>query len=85
MDKFLKAIGYAVIFGGMIILIIPLSAIFGYFAGIILNWFVGDWIVEGLNLLFNTTRFTNASIPVVCATLAVVGGYLRTSVTTNNN
>lgn len=57
-----------------------LSFMLSYIGGCILNFFVGDTLVRGLNLLFNTTRFTKPMIPVVCATVATIGKYFRTTV-----
>jgi len=57
---------------------------FAYLGGMILQWIVGDMITHGLNIVFNTTRFTNDLIPLVCATLATVGKYFK-STNTNNN
>lgn len=48
-----------------------------YFGGWILALFVGDIIVDGLNAVFNTTRFTPEFIPLMCATIAVVGEYFK--------
>lgn len=81
MEKVMKFFGAAVLFAGGIILLIPLGAVCGYLAGLVLKFFVGGWIVDGLNILLNTTRFTTSHIPVICATLAVVGTYMRTTVT----
>lgn len=57
-----------------------LSFMFAYIGGCILNFFVGDTLVRGLNLLFDTTRFTKPMIPVICATVATIGKYFRTTV-----
>ena len=35
-----------------------LSFMFAYIGGCILKFFVGDALVNGLNIIFNTTRFT---------------------------
>jgi hypothetical protein len=84
-EKFLKVIGGAVVVGASLILVIPLGAIFGYFTGWILSLFVGDLICAGLNLLFATERFTPQHIPAICSALAVLSGYLRTTVKHDKN
>ena len=33
-----------------------------------------------VNIIFNTTRFTKPMIPVVCATIATIGKYFKTTV-----
>ena len=45
---------------------------------------VGDAIANGMNLTFNTTRFTPDFIPLACATLATIGRYFKSSQTNNN-
>lgn len=56
---------------------------FAYLGGMILNAFVGESIVNGLNLIFDTTRFTTDLVPLTCATLATIGKYFK-STNTNN-
>ena len=69
-------------------LIVPLAFIIispvlifaaGYFGGMVLNWFVGAKLVNGLNLMFSTTRFTRDMIPLACATLATIGSYFKST------
>jgi hypothetical protein len=38
--------------------------------------------MDGLNLMFNTDRFTRDLIPLTCATLATIGSYFKSSHTT---
>lgn len=57
---------------------------FAYLGGLILKWIVGDTLCNGFNLLFNTTRFTSDLIPLICATLATVGKYFKSTQTNNN-
>lgn len=56
------------------------SFMFAYIGGCILKFFVGDALVNGLNIIFNTTRFTKPMIPVICATIATIGKYFKTTV-----
>ena len=58
---------------------------FAYLGGLILKLCVGDVIAGGMNLIFNTTRFTPDIIPLACATLATIGRYFKSSQTNNNN
>lgn len=53
---------------------------FAYIGGCILKFFVGDVLVNGLNIIFNTTRFTKPMIPVICATIATIAKYFKTTV-----
>lgn len=68
---------------GALVLSPVLTFWFAYLGGMILNYFVGDKITHGLNVVFDTTRFTNNLIPLTCATLATVGKYFK-STSTNN-
>lgn len=53
----------------------------GWFGGWILMKIVGAAVVNGLNTLFGTTRFTPDLIPVVCGALAVIGSYFKSTST----
>lgn len=66
------------------LLITPILSFFGgYLTGLILEWFVGDMITNGLNLLFNTARFNADKLPIICGALAVVGSFFKNSLTVN--
>lgn len=58
---------------------------FAWLGGWILKMCVGSAIADGMNLMFNTTRFTPDFIPLACATLATIGKYFKSSQTNNNN
>ena len=72
-----KKIGIFSIFEETILLIFlpALTFLFAYVGGMLLDWFVGVKLVDGLNLMFDTTRFTRDLIPLTCATLATIGRY----------
>lgn len=57
---------------------------FAWVGGWILKLCVGNAIADGMNLMFNTTRFTPDFIPLACATLATIGKYFKSSQTNNN-
>ena len=83
----LQGIGIFSIFTGFIGLLVFSPVItfgFAYLGGLILQWCVGDSLVNGLNILFNTTRFIPHFIPLYCATLATIGKYFKSSQTNNN-
>lgn len=71
-----------VIIGVIILCIVEPIIVFGagWFGGWILMKIVGVAVINGLNTLFGTTRFTPDIIPVVCGTLAVIGSYFKTTV-----
>ena len=88
MDKSsLETAGIITIIVGFIALLVfspVLTFGFAYVGGILLDYFAGEKLVAGLNLMFNTTRFTRDLIPLSCATLATIGRYFKSSQTNNN-
>ena len=62
-----------------------LTFVFAYIGGMLLDWIVGEKLVNGLNLMFDTTRFTRDLIPLTCATLATIGRYFKSSMSSSNN
>ena len=79
---------YIVAIVSVIILSIILPVIIfgaGWFGGWVLMKIVGTAVINGLNTLFGTTRFTPDIIPVVCGTLAVIGSYFKTTVNNSKN
>lgn len=49
----------------------------GAISGLVLKWIIGGFVVDGLNLIFNTTRFSADKIPIICGTLAVIGSFFK--------
>ena len=84
-DELLGCLGSIVLLI-MVVIICPMLYYFGgWITGHILSWFIGDTIVDGLNYLFNTTRFTVNMLPTICGTLGVIGSFFKnTSATTSN-
>ena len=54
-----------------------LNYFFGWLIGVILQWLIGDTVVNGMNYLFNTTRFTTDMLPTICGTLGVIGSFFK--------
>lgn len=82
----LEGVGAVTVIVSAIVLLIvspALTFVFAYIGGMIIDFFVGEGLVKGLNLMFDTTRFTREMIPLTCATLATIGRYFRSSTTTN--
>ena len=71
-----------------VIILIILSPVLGFFEGWICGWllkfFIGDTVANGLNLLFNTTRFTPESLPIVCGALATIGSFFKNTNTSSS-
>lgn len=72
-------------FVGLLVFSPVLTFGFAYLGGMILDWIVGSKLVSGLNLMFDTTRFTRELIPLTCATLATIGRYFKSSQSNTNN
>lgn len=83
----LENLGIVTVIAGLIGLMVfapVLTFIFAYIGGMVLDLAVGAKLVNGLNLMFNTTRFTRELIPLTCATLATIGRYFKTRPNTND-
>lgn len=73
-----------IIFAVICWLVSPIINFFcGYVAGSILSWVVGGTLVSGLNILFNTTRFSPDMLPIICGALAVLGSFFKSSLSTS--
>ena len=48
-----------------------------YLSGMVLNLFAGEQVVNGLNLMFNTDRFTRDALPVLSGVLGVISSKFR--------
>lgn len=77
-------VGAVLYFVGVLVFAPVICFGLSWFGGWILKICVGELISDGLNLLFDTTRFTPDFIPLACATLATIGRYFRSSQTNNN-
>ena len=84
-DEALAAIGVIVAGIGMLFLAVIISPLAGWITGHIVKLVFGNMITNGLNLLFNTTRFVKANIPMLCATLALIGSFFRATLNTKSN
>ena len=58
---------------------------FGWVTGHILKFFIGDIVINGMNYLFNTTRFTTDMLPTMCGTLGVIGSFFKSSMSMSTN
>lgn len=56
----------------------------GYLSGWILQITIGDIVTSGLNIVFNTDRFTPEMIPLFCATMGMIGGFFKSKLITKN-
>ena len=86
-DSKLETVGIISIIAGFITLLVfspVLTFLCAYVGGMLLDWIVGAKLVDGLNLMFDTTRFTRDLIPLTCATLATIGRYFKASQSNTN-
>lgn len=67
----------------VIVLLLIFGPVFSYFCGwitgILLQMWIGDTVINGMNYLFNTTRFTVDMLPTICGTLGVVGSFFKST------
>ena len=84
MEEFFGCLGMLITLIVMIIIAPILCFLGGYISGLILNWAVGGLVVNGLNLILNTTRFTADKLPIICGALAVVGSFFKSSLSTKS-
>lgn len=73
---------YVEIVSTIIAMFIPILVFLsGVGSGLILKWIIGGFVVDGFNLIFNTTRFSADKLPIVCGALAVIGSFFKTTMT----
>lgn len=84
MEKFFGCLGVLVAFIITIIITPILCFLGGYISGLILKLTVGGFVVNGLNLILNTTRFTADKLPIICGALAVVGSFFKSYLKTKS-
>ena len=58
---------------------------FGWLTGVILQWLIGDTVINGMNYLFNTTRFTTDMLPTICGTLGVIGSFFKSTTSSSSS
>lgn len=61
-----------------------LNYFLGWLTGVILQWLIGDTVVNGMNYLFNTTRFTTDMLPTICGTLGVIGSFFNSTASSSS-
>ena len=61
-----------------------LNYFFGWLTGVILQWLIGDTVINGMNYLFNTTRFTTDMLPTICGTLGVIGSFFKSTTSSSS-
>lgn len=84
MEKYFGCLGMLIMLIVTIIVAPILCFLGGYISGLILKLTVGGFVVNGLNLILNTTRFTADKLPIICGALAVVGSFFKSSLSTNS-
>lgn len=56
----------------------------GWLTGLLLQMWIGDTVINGMNYLFNTNRFTVDMLPTICGTLGVIGSFFKSSSTSSS-
>lgn len=68
-----------------LLLIVPIVYVcFGFMGGLVVKWIFGGMITDGLNVLFNTSRFTPEMIPTLTAIFALIGSFFKNSKSSSN-
>lgn len=77
----------AAVFAAIILTILfPMLYYFGgWLTGVILEWTIGNTVIDGMNYLFNTERFTVDMLPRICGTLGVIGSFFKTTNTSTSS
>lgn len=83
-EAFGGCLGWSIVAIILIIFGPALSYFLGWITGNLLSWVIGDTVVNGLNYIFNTTRFTVDNLPMVCGTLGVIGSFFKSTTTTSS-
>ena len=69
----------------LLIFMIPVISFgLGYLTGWILQITIGGTVATGLNMVFNTDRFTPEMIPLFCATMGMIGGFFKSKLVSRN-
>ena len=69
----------------LLIFMIPVISFgLGYLTGWILQITIGGTVAAGLNMVFNTDRFTPEMIPLFCATMGMIGGFFKSKLVSIN-
>jgi len=68
--------------GGVLLLVVllaPLGVFFGWIVGHIIKFFCGDFVVNGLNLLCGSERFSPEMLPTIGGALGFVGAFFKST------
>ena len=84
-DEVLAVVGAIVAVIGVLFLVFIISPLIGWVTGHIVKLIFGNMVTNGLNLLFDTTRFVKADIPTLCATLALIGSFFKATLNNKSN
>ena len=76
--------GWLIILALLVIVEPVLYYFFGWLTGVILQWLIGDTVINGVNYLFNTTRFTTDMLPTICGTLGVIGSFFKSTTSSSS-
>ena len=76
--------GWLIILALLVIVEPVLYYFFGWLTGVILQWLIGDTVINGMNYLFNTARFTTDMLPTICGTLGVIGSFFKSTVSSSS-
>lgn len=81
MSKFVTFLGVILLIVVVSVILTPLYVFFGWLTGCIIQFFCGQFVVDGLNTLFGTTRFIPDHLPIIGGALGFVGSFFKTAST----
>lgn len=84
MEDFLSLLGALLLLVVLIILAPWLSFWLAYFGGWLAKITIGAKLCAALNILFNTSYFTPAMLPMMSGALGWIGGFFKATTTATN-
>ena len=61
----------------LLTLLTPLCVFTGWITGLIIEFLCGGFVSDGLNLFFDTNRFTPDSLPIIGGVLGFIGAFFK--------
>jgi len=81
MKKFISVVFTTLGVALMVIIFASVGVLVGWITGHIISWICGDFVARGINVLFDTTRFTKDMLPLIGGALGFIGGFFKSAST----
>lgn len=79
MNKFFEGLSAFSIIAAIGFVLAPLSVFSGWITGVIIKLICGQFIADGLNVLFGTARFSPDVIPLIGGCLGFISLFFKSS------